>query len=136
MPLIRFRIGDAGVFGEPSGSIAWPRLAQVIGRVTDIFYTAAGKQIYGGFFTRQFYGREWVDQFQIVQEDYEHIVVRIVPTGGITSDHLTSEQRSLSAAFRDALGENCRVDFEIVDEIEPGPTGKRRYTISNVERPA
>src|SRR5690606_3762123 len=42
MPLIRFRIGDAGALGPPVGSSPWPRLTQVMGRVTDIFYTATG----------------------------------------------------------------------------------------------
>jgi len=135
MPLVRFRIGDAGILAAATGDVAWPRLEQVIGRVTDIFYTRAGKQVYGGYFTRQFYDRDWVNQFQIVQEDYEKIRVRIVPNGVVSPASWDAQQRELTAAFREALGDACQVEFELVESIEPGPTGKRRYTISNVERP-
>src|SRR5690606_31557765 len=59
MPLIRYRIGDAGIPGlEATSKPYWPRLEAVAGRVTDIFYTAAGDQVYGGYFTRLFYHRD------------------------------------------------------------------------------
>jgi phenylacetate-CoA ligase len=136
MPLIRYRIGDAGTLGEPSGALAWPRLTEVIGRVTDIFYTASGDQVYGGYFTRQFYGQHWVAQFQVVQEQYDHVVVRVVPAEAIESATIQQEKSRIVTAIKDFMGEDCVVDFEVVDAIEVGPTGKRRYTISRVEPPS
>ena len=135
MPLIRYRIGDAGTMGPPSGSSQWPRLTQVLGRVTDIFYTASGDQVYGGYFTRLFYGKSWVAQFQVVQESYAHIVVRVVPRGAVDGNLIDAERLSVTRAVRDAMGADCRVDFLVVDAIEVGPTGKRRYTMSKVGPP-
>lgn len=135
MPLIRYRIGDAGTMGPPSGSLQWPRLTQVLGRVTDIFYTASGDQVYGGYFTRLFYGKSWVAQFQVVQESHTHIVVRVVPQGAVDTGTIDRERLHVTSAVKDAMGEGCRVEFLVVDSIEVGPTGKRRYTISKVGPP-
>ncbi len=133
MPLVRYRIGDAGALGRAGeGGVPWPRLASVSGRVTDVFHTADGRQVYGGYFTRQFYGRDWVAQFQVVQEDYDRLRVLLVPRPGTDEALLESEQRALADSFRDAMGEGCAVEFEVVDDIPASPTGKRRYTVSRV----
>lgn len=137
MPLIRYRIGDAGVLGEAgAGGVPWPRLRAVTGRVTDVFRTRDGRQVYGGYFTRQFYGRDWVAQFQVVQEDWDRLRVRLVPRPGTDPELVASEQAELARAFRRAMGEGCAVLFEVVDEIPVSPTGKRRYTVSLVEAAA
>lgn len=136
MPLIRYRIGDAGTLGVPTGPIAWPRLTEVLGRVTDIFYTAGGDQVYGGYFTRQFYGQTWVSQFQVVQERYDHIVVLVVPSDDADRAAIEFEKSRIVTAIKGFMGQDCTVDFEIVETIPIGPTGKRRYTISKVGPPS
>lgn len=133
MPLIRYRIGDTGVLGEErEDGIRWPRLAEVSGRVTDVFYRLDGGQVYGGYFTRQFYAREWVAQFQVVQEDFDSLLVRLVPRAGTDPSFVREEQAALSEAFKEAMGDSCEVRFEVVEQIPVGPTGKLRYTISHV----
>lgn len=136
MPLIRYRIGDAARMAPgPLGDIAWPRLTEIAGRVTDIFYTRDGKQVYGGYFTRMFYRMPSVAQFQIVQEAYDHLVLRIVPAPQANAADLDAELASAAAKVRETMGTSCRVDVERVDAIAPGPSGKRRYTISHVGPP-
>lgn len=137
MPLIRYRIGDAGLVGAaPGGPPHWPRLDAVLGRVTDIFYTASGDQVYGGYFTRLFYHRDWVGQFQVVQEAYDAIHIRIVPAAGVASQAaLEADRPELVEAVREAMGQDCKVVIELVAEIAPGPSGKRRYTISELGPP-
>jgi len=137
MPLVRYRIGDAGVLGPAgAGGVPWPRLTAVLGRVTDVFHTADGRQVYGGYFTRQFYDRDWVAQFQVVQEDYDRVRVRLVPRPGTDEAVIAAEKRALADTFRRALGDGCVVEFEVVDDIPASPTGKRRYTVSHVGPPA
>ncbi|MFO7545428.1 MAG: hypothetical protein R6W77_08025 [Trueperaceae bacterium] len=137
MPLIRYRIGDAARMAPgPVGDIAWPRLTEIAGRVTDIFYTRDGEQIYGGYFTRMFYRMPNVAQFQIVQEAYDHMVLRIVPAPHATETDLDAELADATAKIRRTMGTSCRVDVQRVDAIAPGPSGKRRYTISHVGPPA
>ena len=36
--------------------------------------------------------------------------------------------------IRLAMGEDCAVSFEFVDEIEPTPSGKFRFTVSKLRR--
>jgi phenylacetate-CoA ligase len=137
MPLIRYRIGDAARMAlGPVGDVAWPRLTEIAGRVTDIFYTADGEQVYGGYFTRMFYRMPSVAQFQIVQEAYDHMVLRIVPSRQATEAGLDAELSEATAKIGRVMGLSCRVDVERVDTIAPGPTGKRRYTISHVGPPS
>ena len=136
MPLIRYRIGDAARMAPgPLGDIAWPRLTEIAGRVTDIFYTADGEQIYGGYFTRMFYRMPSVAQFQIVQEAYDHMVLRIVPARHASEADLDAELADATAKMRQVMGPSCRIELERVDTIAPGPSGKRRYTISHVGPP-
>lgn len=136
MPLVRYRIGDAGALAaEPTGAIAWPRLERILGRVTDVFYTQAGKQVYGGAFTRLFYGLAWVAQFQVVQRAYDAIEIRIVPqTPGAEQDQ-RDDLDEVTRQVKRLMGTSCRVDFEVVDHIPVGPSGKRRYTLSEVGPP-
>lgn len=137
MPLIRYRIGDAARMAPgPAGDIAWPRLTEIAGRVTDIFYTRDGEQIYGGYFTRMFYRMPSVAQFQVVQEAYDHMVLRIVPAPHANVAELDAELAEAAAKIRETMGPACRVDVERVDAIAPGPSGKRRYTISHVGPPS
>lgn len=137
MPLLRFRIGDMAIQGETGlGQISWPRLAKVLGRTTDIFYTADGKHVYGGYFTRHFYGKEWVSQFQVEQVAYNRLNVRIVPSRPLSEEYLLAQKQELREAFREIMGSACAIHFDVVDSIPVGPTGKRRYTISHVGPPA
>src|SRR5690606_34147031 len=96
---------------------------------------ASGDRIYGGYFTRHFYDKRWVAQFQVVQEAYDHVVVRIVAAMRLEQHAFEAEERELATAFRGFMGQAGRVDVELVDAIEVGPTGKRRYTISKVGPP-
>src|SRR5690606_15213053 len=83
----------------PAGGVPWPRLTAVSGRVTDVFHTVDGRQVYGGYFTRQFYGRDWVAQFQVVQEDYGRLRVRVVQRPGTGPALRAGRQRARAHAL-------------------------------------
>ena len=136
MPLLRYRIGDMGSWAPPRSGDGpgWPTLEKISGRVSDTFFTRDGTQVFGEFFTHLFYEREWVEMFQVVQEEFDLVVMHIkqgpnAPTGA----ELDAEIRSLREQVRLVMGEDCRVEVEFTEEIETTVSGKHRFTISKVE---
>ena len=77
MPLIRFRIGDIGVWADRPCACGcpWPLLRRVTGRVSDIFVRADGTRVHGEYFTHLFYFVPWVAKFQVVQDACARITV-------------------------------------------------------------
>jgi phenylacetate-CoA ligase len=134
MPLIRFRIGDMAAWSEKPCSCgrSWPLLMHVAGRVTDTFVSPDGTRIDGEYFTHLFYFRNWIERFQVVQEDYRHVRLLIVPLdldGDPASRH-SADLDDIIGKIRIVMGEDCRVTTEFLPAIPALASGKYRYTIS------
>ncbi|MEX2534101.1 MAG: hypothetical protein WD273_00755 [Trueperaceae bacterium] len=135
MPLLRYRIGDMACSpaSPDTTGLQWPRLARVMGRITDTFYTSAGTQVFGEYFTHLFYERAWVEMFQVVQEELDLIRISIKagvnPPGGA---QLAAEFGSLTDQVRLVMGGDCRVEIDLVQEIEKTVSGKHRFTLSKM----
>jgi phenylacetate-CoA ligase len=131
MPLIRYEIGDrAALLADDATACACgrggQRLAHIAGRVVDTFKAPDGSLVNGEYFTHLLYFREAVKKFQIVQTAEKRIVYRLVLDHELSGD----EEEEIVAGTRETMGPECQVDFETVEEIEPSPSGKFRYTIS------
>ena len=99
----------------------------------DAFTTPGGGTIDGCYFTMGFFGRDWLKQFQVVQETPELLRACIVlrdPSS--TRESLEQDLARYDEHVRVVLGPACRVEYEFVDDIKPSPQGKHRYTISKV----
>lgn len=133
MPLIRYRIGDRGVMAR-AGGCACGRSGQILqrvsGRSVDVFLKRDGTHVDGVYFFHMLRSRDWVRQFQIVQADYDRVIFRVAPQG----DPRPEELEDIAWETRLVMGEDCRVDFEFVDDIAPSASGKFRFTISEVHR--
>jgi phenylacetate-CoA ligase len=137
MPLVRYAIGDRGVLSAARSCVCGhtgTTLARVSGRIADTFVSAAGERVDGEFFTHILFHMPWVAKFQVLQRDYDDVAFRIVLAAG----HHGAPEHDRERIARDArkvLGEACRVSFEFVPELHPGPSGKFRFTISEVAGP-
>ncbi len=136
MPLIRYRIGDVGAWSDEPCACgrAWPLLKYVGGRVSDVFITKEGIQIHGEYFTHLFYFQDWVNKFQVVQEDPDLIHILVVPhkqTNKAQESH-NKEINMITDKIRLVMGQDCQVKVEFVNDIPPTVSGKYRYTISKV----
>ena len=120
MPLIRYEIGDVGI-------VNGFEIEEVKGRVVNLFKTKAGDLIDGEFFTHEFYLKDWVGKFQVVQKDYELIEIKIV------GEKNKKDMQKIEKDIKKVMGQNCNVKWEFVDEIEPTKEGKYLYTVSEVE---
>ncbi|NEQ06747.1 MAG: phenylacetate--CoA ligase family protein [Moorea sp. SIO4E2] len=129
MPLIRYKIGDSGTLlvNEPSRQI----FKEVSGRITDMFKRKDGSLVYGSYFTYLLYFKDWIYNFQVVQKDYSKLVIRIMKG----NQDYQPEQKELDEIVNHcqiAIGEECQISFEFVDQIYPSASGKYRYTISEI----
>jgi len=85
--------------------------------------------IHGEYFTHVFYGRRAIKQFQFVQESRTRYAVRVVPNGELVSAQLEDIRQEIMAV----LGSSADLRFELLEHIPPLPSGKFRFTISNVK---
>lgn len=136
MPLIRYRIGDMAAWTDHNCSCGrrWPLLKEVTGRTADTFISSSGRRVHGEYFTHLVYFRDWVKKFQFVQESPERIRLLVVPA--VAKDKLEEivvrEKADIETKIQVAMGPECKLEIEVVDDIPPSPSGKYRYTISKV----
>jgi len=136
MPLIRYRIGDMGSWAEGPCDCGrnYPLIKELTGRVTDTFVTGKGTQVHGEYFTHLFYFQTWVKKFQVIQEYHDQVRVLLVPVDPypLHKAKYDSSLEDIRNKIKLVMGDECRVFFEMKEEIMTSPSGKYRYTISNV----
>ena len=132
MPLIRYRIGDRGSlnFSECSCNRGLIRFNNIYGRIIDIFKNENGDFIYGDYFTHLFYFKENIRQFQVIQETLNEIHIKLVTENGEELEKTV--ENDLTKKIKYAMGQNCKVIFKYVKNINPSHSGKFIYTISKV----
>jgi phenylacetate-CoA ligase len=132
MPLLKYRIGDRGSWGgHCSCGRSWPVLKSLEGRNDDIILLPSGKRR-SAFSLFCMYSIPGLRYFQIVQEQTNHFVFRHVTNGGPLP--ISSKKEIVEKITRACLGENVTVEFEQVDSIKKGRTGKLKSFVSKVPR--
>jgi phenylacetate-CoA ligase len=133
MPLIRYRIGDRGALmprGFGPHPLASRSLQSVTGRTGDAFRSRQGTIVSPAYFPPLLYFRTWIREFQVIQKREDQVLFRFVLEG--VREVPRGDWEEICSGVRKALGADCRVDFEIVDEIPVMASGKRRYIMSEV----
>ena len=135
MPLIRYKIGDIGALSEkncPCGR-ELPLLEKVVGRISGRFKNKFGDFISAGLFYSLFYFKENIRQFQVIQETTDLILINLVL---IEKNRL----KDMDKFFKDnnqkiwkVMGHKISIKYNVVDEIEPSPSGKYMHVFSKVE---
>jgi phenylacetate-CoA ligase len=133
LPLIRYELADVGVLTRRrcTCGVNTPVLQNVLGRTSDFIVTPSGRLVHGEYFTHVFYGRRAVRQFQFVQESRTEYTVRIVENEKLTAAQLQNIRQEITAV----LGSSASLRFEFPDRIALLPSGKFRFTISNIKLP-
>jgi phenylacetate-CoA ligase len=130
MPFIRYKIEDAGKPSDDTCSCGCglPLMQSIEGRVPDMIITPGGKVLIVHFFTGLFEHIEGVDQFQILQEKTDELIVRLVKNSKFSD---TDEVRIIREV-QGYAGEEMEIVMEFVEEIPVSRSGKRRFVISKV----
>ena len=135
MPLIRYSIGDRGTLSQHTCSCGrgFPLLGNLTGRRADCFRTLEGKIIPGEYFIHFLavqLKENPIFKFQVLQEEYGALRLRLALREG----HSLSEfvRREIEEKTRLVMGEDCRLEFELVDDIPPSISGKYLYTLCSL----
>jgi len=141
MPLIRYRIGDMGIWQDEKCSCGrnWPLLANVSGRVTDTFIRRDGSIVSPEYLIHLIgvvLNKGWIKRFQVVQEDYSIILIKIAlkVQGKDPLKLYEKEINEVTQKIKLVMGEECDVQYEFPDEILATSSGKYRYVYSKIER--
>jgi phenylacetate-CoA ligase len=115
-PFIRYRLGDVYTFLEKPCSCGspFPLIDAPLGRSDDVVKLPSGNisSLWPfNFLLRKMNGLE---QYRIIQESVEHLVVQLVFCGDPDSDELVQ----LRSRFLKILGEPVKVDIQCVDSIK------------------
>ncbi len=132
-PLIRYRVEDWGRTSRqtcPCGR-GLPLLEIVEGRTIDHFKTHDGRLVWGAFVIPMVPLLGPIRQYQIVQETLDSLIFRVIPNGPIDEARF----QDIQDAVHKVLGENVMARLELVDSLPTTPTGKHRYTVSQVKEP-
>lgn len=130
MPLIRYRTSDI------SSRIAQPcacgrglgRIAAVTTKAEDIIVTPDGRFISPSVLTHPFKPFDQLVKSQIVQDESDHVLVKLVPSASFTDEH----RDKLVAGLRERLGTAMRISVDVVQDIPAERSGKFRWIISRV----
>lgn len=135
MPFIRYDTGDLGSYAPapcPCGR-GMPLLDIHSGRRCDTIYTRSGGRFPGTSIGISRFGLLGVSQFQMVQEDLDHLLVRAIVHGASTPESVASVKQGIESVLRHNVGADIAIDVELVDHIEPSAAGKYVPVISKVD---
>lgn len=129
-PIIRYRTGDIVKLSReacPCGrSLSSIKISG--GRAVEFVVTKAGKWVVGYSFIYIARSVKGIVKFQVIQEKIGEICIRLAVDDQFPKDGV--EQVKAKAAQR--LGGDDEIIVEIVDDIQPAPSGKYRPVISKV----
>lgn len=135
MPLIRYRIGDLGVFSdEPcSCGVSLPLMKVVEGRKDDFLLTLDGRLV--GPAARQIFDTSLVDikgmvQYRVIQEKRDKLTIQLLVNELFKADEKLFEEaeQKLEGFF----GKGMQFEFQPTGEFQKDSSGKRRKFISRI----
>lgn len=131
MPLIRYYIGDTGEVSKNlegySGSFSV--LKKLTGRTNSHLKKEDGSIVHGEYVTHLFYGREWIENFRVIQHSYKEVEFQIVikKSHQENKDELIVMKRDLEKVMG-----KCQIEVNYLSEIPKLNSGKYQFVISEI----
>lgn len=126
MPLIRYKLGDLGVklpldeYPE-NKQFQYPLLKEIVGRETDIIVLPDCSKMVVHSFTGIFEYLPDIQQFKIIQEDINGIVIEYVKSEDF---HSSTIEKATSELRKYIKAKNFSITFREVNDILPSTSGK------------
>jgi hypothetical protein len=90
--------------------------------------TPEGKLVHGAFFSKFFYDLAGIQRYRVHQKDPTTLEILLESDGQFTPDQL----ERLTLEIQQKLGHSIQVTCRLVPKIEPLPSGKLAYLVSDV----
>ncbi len=131
MPLIRYKTDDINCYikDKCNCGINLPLISSVTTKADDIIRTKDGKYISPSVITNPLKPYRKIVESQIIQIDYEDIIVNIVTKIKLTK----KEEFNIIDSFKDIIGENVNVRLRYLSSIDRQKSGKYKRVISKIE---
>lgn len=122
MPLIRYECGDCGeiIRSRCQCGRNLPRIVDLSGRITDFITTPQGQIVNGTVFAHFLRHIRSIREYQIIQDEINHIIVRVVTASPLQK----SGRNRINSSISSFLGENMDIEICRVERIERPPSGK------------
>jgi phenylacetate-CoA ligase len=130
MPLLRYVTNDRTAVREETCDCgcSFALMDDVATKAEDTLTLKDGRLVSPSALTHPFKPLNSIAESQIIQKDYDHIVVKVVRGPGFSD----ADTESLIAGLKERLGRETRVEVEFVDRIPRSAAGKFRWVISEV----
>ena len=133
MPLVRYDLGDLATMGEGKPCAcgrAHPTIREINGRACDVILTPRGGALLPQFFfIGPFKMTDHLRKYQVVQEELDRVVVKLVADPGC-------DKPAAEIAIRDYISQaaegSLKIEFDWVDEIPLAGLGKPRPVVSKI----
>ena len=109
-----------------------PRPVDIVGRNNSYLVAPAGQRVSPGGLHFERLADLPVLQYQMVQENIDTVVLRLVPFAGLSSTERQALATTARGLFADDLHAIPEFTVELVPQIEPGPSGKHTFVFSRV----
>lgn len=132
MPMIRYVTNDISSIKKercPCGRKS-PLMDSVSTKAEDIIALRDGRMISPSVLTHPFKPMHSVEESQIIQEDYDDIIIKLV----VNQTYSESDAAHLTKEFQQRLGENVNIAIEVVDVLSRTKSGKFKWVISKVAK--
>ncbi len=130
MPFIRYKTGDVSAIKKTFCSCGrkMPLIEEVTTKAEDIVVRSDGRMISPSVLTHPFKPMHNIEKSQIIQEDLNHITIKIVKRPAYSE----KDTEVLLSSFKERVGSDMNISIEFVSEIPRTKSGKFRWVISNV----
>lgn len=133
MPFIRYNIEDIAIPSARACACGrgLPLIEELVGRYADILTTPEGKFVSASALTTILPQSPGLHECQLVQKAPDWLQVNAV----CYSDYDASSETSFRQHLAKFFGPEMRITFNYVDEIPMLPSGKKRFSVSEIDSP-
>ncbi len=131
MPFIRYQTNDSCALKTQNCSCGrgFPLMEDVATKNEAIITLRDGRLVSPSVLTHPFKPMNNIVESQIIQEDIDFLVVRIV----VNKNFNKNEEKLLLKSFYDRLGEEITIRIEYKDSIPRTKSGKFKWVVSKIE---